>query len=269
MNNLLKIPALAGVFLLSLSLIFTSCKKEDPPVPTISLSLESFKGKVGEKTSTIATVNALAGFKSLRVTKYVGTTIDNTFGTAGVLSVTSNTYALEYTLAAEGLTAPIRFNFTGEDLLGRTVSTDFVITTDVSVKYLLTTFNWQWSSKLGKIFSLTEAESEQILACEKDNFYIFAPDGTMKINYGAVTGTGGGTCDFDGLRVETKWSLNADETVLTIDAVNVFNTSDVQKQVYKIKSFSTTEIRSTQNVDLTVFGGIAYDWTYVWKVKAK
>ena len=182
MNNLLKIPSLAGLFLLSLSLVFTSCKKEDPPVPTISLSLESFKGKVGEKTSTIATVNALAGFKALRVTKYVGTTIDNTFGTAGVLSVTSNTYALEYTLAAEGLTAPIRFNFTGEDLLGRTVSTDFVITTEVSVKYLLTTFNWQWTSKLGKIFSLTEAESEQILACEKDNFYIFSPDGTMKIN---------------------------------------------------------------------------------------
>ena len=98
MNNLLKIPSLVGLFILSLSLIFTSCKKEDPPVPTISLSLESFKGKVGEKTSTIATVNALAGFKALRVTKYVGTTIDNTFGTAGVLSVTSNTYALEYTL---------------------------------------------------------------------------------------------------------------------------------------------------------------------------
>jgi hypothetical protein len=183
--------------------------------------------------------------------------------------VTSNTYALEYTLAAEGLTAPIRFNFTGEDLLGRTVSTDFVITTEVSVKYLLTTFNWQWNSKLGKIFSLTEAESEQILACEKDNFYIFDPNGTMKINYGAVTGTGGGTCDFDGLRVETKWSLNADESVLTIDAVNVFNPSDVQKQVYSIKSFSTTEIRSTQKVDLSAFGGIAYDWTYVWKVKAK
>jgi hypothetical protein len=69
--------------------------------------------------------------------------------------------------------------------------------------------------------------------------------------------------------VETKWSLNADETVLTIDAVNVFNPSDVQKQVYKIKTFSTTEIRSTQNVDLSVFGGIAYDWTFVWKVKAK
>ena len=56
---------------------------------------------------------------------------------------------------------------------------------------------------------------------------------------------------------------------MTIDAVNVFNTSDVQKQVYKIKTFGTTEIRSTQNVDLSVFGGIAYDWTFVWKVKAK
>jgi hypothetical protein len=51
--------------------------------------------------------------------------------------------------------------------------------------------------------------------------------------------------------------------------VNVFNPNDVQKQVYSIKSFSTTEIRSTQKVDLSAFGGIAYDWTYVWKVKAK
>ncbi len=58
--------------------------------------------------------------------------------------------------------------------------------------------------------------------------------------------------------------------IIAIDALgNGVSTSPSNYNVYKIKTFGTTEIRSTQNVDLTVFGGIAYDWTFVWKVKAK
>ncbi|MBK9018206.1 MAG: hypothetical protein IPM82_31455 [Saprospiraceae bacterium] len=82
---------------------------------------------------------------------------------------------------------------------------------------------------------------------KKDNVYSFNADGTYTLDYGALTGSGGGTCDFDGFRAPTTWSLNAEETTLTIMAVNVFDPTDIQTEVYNITDANTTSIKSNPN----------------------
>jgi hypothetical protein len=131
----------------------------------------------------------------------------------------------------------------------------------------LTTYNWQWKSKLGKCLA-SDPETEQIFDCEKDNVFSFKSDGTFTLDYGAITG-GTGSCQFDGFRAPTTWTLNADETELTIKQVSVFDPNDVLTEVYKITSATTSAIKSKQTVDLTVFGCIIYDWGFEWTAKPK
>lgn len=260
---------IAGLLATS-AITFSSCKKDDDPkpAPTITLSAATFSGKIGETASVTATVVAAEGLKELRITKYLGTTVDATFGTNGTEVVTDLTHTHDYVLTAEGLTTPVRFNFTAEDKAGQTGTADFIITTEPSVSYLLTTFNWQWKSKLGKCLD-SDPETEQILDCEKDNVYSFNADGTYTLDYGAVTGTGGGTCDFDGFAPATTWSLNADETELTLNSVNAFDPNDVRSEVYNVSEFTNSSIKSTQTIDLTVFGCVIWDWKFEWTAKPK
>ncbi|MCB0564791.1 MAG: hypothetical protein KDD01_10490, partial [Phaeodactylibacter sp.] len=247
------------------TLLVSGCKDDEPAVaaPSVSLSASTFSGKIGEMATTTATVNAPGGLKALRITKYLGTDIDPAYGTNGTMEVSASTFTLEYTLADEGLETPIRFNFEAEDDKGQTGDADFIITTELSMKYLLLNFNWAWKSKMGKCLD-TEPESEMILDCEKDNVYIFNEDGTMGIDYGAITGMGGGTCDFDGLKPPTNWELNDDETELTITNTNAFDPADVQIEVYRITDFDAMEIKSEQTIDLTVFGCVIWDWKFTW-----
>jgi hypothetical protein len=254
--------------LLSTALTFNACKKEeDQPAPSVALTATTFSGKIGATASVTATVTAPAGLKSLKITKYKGTDVDATFGTAGTQTVTTSSHTQTYVLSAEGLTTPIRFKFEAEDTKGKTASNDFIITTEPSVSYLLTTYNWQWKSKLGKC-AAADPETEQIFDCEKDNVFSFKSDGTFTLDYGPVTG-GTGSCQFDGFRAPTTWTLNAAETELTMKQVSVFDPNDVLTEVYKISSATTSAIKSKQTVDLTVFGCIIYDWGFEWTAKPK
>lgn len=270
----MKHNSLIHLFFLGLlaiaTLTMSSCKDEETfPVPTVTLSSTAFSGKIGQTATVTATVVAPGGLKALKITKYKGVDIDASFGTGGTQTFTHLTHTLDYVLAAEGLSTPIRFKFSAEDDKGQIGTADFIITTEPSASYLLVTYNWQWKSKVGKVFDTDPGESEQILDCEKDNVYSFNADGTYALNYGAITGTGGGTCDFDGFRAPTTWTLNAGETEMTIKSANVFDPTDILTEVYKLTSATTASIKSTQTVDLTAFGGIIYDWKFEWTAKPK
>lgn len=257
-------------FLATSVLSVQSCKDDDDakPAPTVTLTSSSYSGKIGETATVGIAVVAPEGLKSLVITKYLGTTVDATYGTNGSKTVTDLTYEENYVLNEEGLDTPVRFKFEATDNKDQVTSSDFIITTEPSVSYLLVKYNWQWKSKVGKVFDTDPGESEQIVDCEKDNVYTFNADGTYSLDYGAITGMGGGTCDYDGLSAPTTWSLNADESELTINSSDVF-TGAVTTEVYKITSASTTSIKSTQTVDLTAFGGIIYDWKFEWTAKSK
>ncbi len=255
-------------FLTTTIVTMNSCKKDDETfaAPTVSLTKTTFTGKIGETASTTATVVAPGGLRSLKITKYKGTDVDVTFGTAGTETFTDLTHTHTYVLTAEGLTTPIRFKFEAEDNKGQKSSNDFIITTQPSVAYLLTTYNWLWKSKLGKC-AASDPETEQIQDCEKDNYYVFNANGTFKLEYGA--NTGGTGCDFDGFRTGDTWTLNAAETELTLKSPSVFDPNDVLVEVYKISLANNTMIKSKQTIDLSAFGCIVYDWGFEWSAKPK
>jgi hypothetical protein len=256
-------------FLLIGALAFTSCNKEKA-APIVTLSNTAFEGKIGDATNT--TVNAVVDgdYKELRITKYIGTTVDNSFGTNGTQTVTSALpYTHNYTLSEEGTDTPIRFQFTVVDTEDQTGEANFVITTKLTLAYVLTTFNWKWDEKRGKLFEETEPEEDHSLECEKDNVFAFNADGTMSIDYGALTAMGGGTCDFDGLTPYVTYEISADETTLTLTKDNVFDPGNLTTEVLTVVSFSLTDIVTTTPVDLTSFGGLLYDWTYTYKAQAK
>ena len=264
-----SIKLLLGGLLLTSALTMPSCKDEEVfPAPTVLLSASEFTGKTGETATVTATVTAPGGLKSLTITKYLGVTPDPAYGTNGSKVVDHSEHTETYELNAEGLTTPVRFSFTAEDNKGQTATADFVVTTEASVEYLLTNFNWQWKSKRGKCLD-SEQETEQILDCEKDNVYSFNADGTFTLDFGAITGTGGGTCDFDGFRAPTTWTLNEDQTELTIKSANVFDPNDVLTEVYNVTDANTNSIKSTQTIDLSIFGCVIYDWKFEWTAKPK
>lgn len=252
-----------GLSVMILGLLpMTGCDDDDDDnPPTVALSATTFTGKTGETATTTATVTAPDGFKEMRVTKYLGTSIDPSFGTNGTQTVSNSSYTLNYELTEEGVSTPVRFNFQAEDDKGNVGDADFIITTELSVEYLLLNFDWQWDSKLGKCLA-EEDETEMIFECEEDNVYSFNADGTMSLDYGTITGTGGGTCDFDGFSTYTNWDLSADESTLTLTYVNAFDPLDITEEVYMIQEFNVNRIEATQTVDLTVFGCIIYDWTF-------
>lgn len=258
---------LSGLLLGAL-LTVSSCKDDEAkPAPTVTLSASTFSGKIGDTASVTATIVAPEGLKELRITKYLGTTVDATYGTNGTKTVSHESHTEDYILAEEGLTTPVRFNFTAEDNKGQTGTADLVITTEPSVKYLLTKFNWQWKSKVGKVLA-SDPEAELIVDCEKDNLFIFNADGTYSIDFGALTGSGGGTCDFDALVVTHNWFLSADESTLTLTASNIFDPTE-KEEVYNITEATSTSIKSTSTVDLTGLGGIVWDWKFEWTAKPK
>jgi hypothetical protein len=137
---------LAGVAM-STALWFTACKKEEKAAPVITLSASTYTGKIGTTATTTATITAEAGLRALRITKYNGVTVDATFGTNGTETYNHSDHTLNYVLTDEGLAAPVRFKFEAEDNDGKVTTADFIITTEVSVRYLLTTYNWQWTAR--------------------------------------------------------------------------------------------------------------------------
>jgi hypothetical protein len=247
----------------------TSCTKE-VAAPTVSLSETSFDGKIGETASTTVSATVEGDYKELQITKYLGTDIDNSFGTSGTMTVTAALpYNFSYVLNEEGAETPVRFQFTVVDDEDQSGDANFVITTEITLAYVLTKFDWRLNSKLGKLFAESEPESEQVLECEQDNVLTFNQDGSMSIDYGVLTASGGGSCDFDGLSPYVAYEISSDESTLTLTLDNAFNPGAFTYEVYTITEYSLTDWKGTTPIDLTVFGGILYDWTYAFKAQPK
>lgn len=263
--SMIALLAFAAIGIMTTS---SSCTKEYA-APVVTLSSDSFTGKIGEVASTTVDATIEAEYKELKITKYIGTDVDASYGTDGTMTVTASLpYTLDYTLAEEGAETPIRFQFQVYDKEDQVGEANFVVTTELTYDYVLTAFNWRWDTKVGKVFE-ADPVTDLIEDCEKDNVFIFNADGSMSIDYGALTGEGGGTCDFDGLNPYVFWELNADNTVLTLTKDNAFDPGNYTYEVYNIVSFSLTDFEATSTVDLTAFGGVEYDWTFTFKAEPK
>jgi hypothetical protein len=259
-NNLLW--ALSLVVMGSL-LILTACGDDEPePVaPVLSIDNGTFTGDIGDQVTAVISGELDGDFVSLAVTKFIGTTVDDTYGTGGTMEVTSGLpYTFNYTLGVDGLLEPIRFNFLVTDANGLTDEVDLIITTNVTRTGLLVSFNWRYTD----LWFGDPLEPGFIAACEEDNIFSFESDGTMSFDFGD-SGDGAGSCAGDGLIDYVGWTFDDAEEVLSLIRVDILEDgSTVPKDtlIWNIIEFDQTAFSATEE---SIFGALRYDYTAVAK----
>jgi hypothetical protein len=251
-------------------LVLMYCKKETTTInyfaPIITLSSKEVDGLVFDIDTITVAVNAPAGLKTLQITKYLGPKIDSTFGTAGVLTLAQYDYKIIYKFTESGLKDTIRYKMLAEDLKGQTGTSELVVTTQPSPRWWLLKYNWQWLNKLGQCSNSDTIQLERIRDCEKDNLFKFSADSTMILDYGALTGSGGGSCDSDGLNVYKFWSLNRIQSELTLTTINT-NNQKARTQVFRIISIDSLLLKTYSTYD--TIPGSGCNFTGDWNVNFK
>ena len=241
-----------------LSCVLSSCGDDDPaPVaPDVTISEETFTGDIGDEVSVTVNGTLDGEFAVLRISKFIGTDLDASYGTNGVMEVTTGLpYTFNYTLGIDGLTEPIRFNFEVKDSNELSGDANLVITTNATRESLLVSFDWRWASQ--------EFEGSQtLLDCEADNVWSFEADNSVTLDYGALTGSGGGSCDFDGTLDHTGWRMNTAMDTLEIFRANAFTGAPQDTTVYAIKTFDQTGWTADET---NLFGVFTWGFTAVAK----
>ncbi|MEQ9297872.1 MAG: hypothetical protein RIF33_04880 [Cyclobacteriaceae bacterium] len=234
--------------------ITTNAPVEDPPVLTIDNATAA--GDLGEEVNATITGEFDGAFAKMEISKFIGTTLDDSYGTNGVLEVTSELpYDFSYTIGIEGLDIPIKFTFKVTDANDLTDEVDLTITTEPTNAGLLTAFNWRYSS-------LAQDGAEFILECEEDNVYSFEADGSMSVDFGALTGAGGGSCDFDGFGTLDGWDLNDAQDTLRWFRGDAFTGTPTDTVTYAIKEFTKSQWVADET---NLFGVFEYTYTAVAK----
>ncbi len=241
------------------SLVFTSCGDDDEPAPVapvVSIDNASASGDIGDVVSATISGELDGAFAKMEISKFIGTAPDASYGTGGVLEVTSGLpYNFSYTIGTEGLENPIRFNFLVTDANDLTDEVDLVITTNASNEQLLVSFNWRYSSLIWE-------NAESILECEEDNIYSFEADGSMSVDFGALTGSGGGSCDFDGTTIFDGWAMNEAQDTLQWFRADAFTGAATDTVTYSIKEFTKERWVADET---NLFGVFEYTYTAVAK----
>jgi hypothetical protein len=262
--------------LLAAFLVFMYCKKETNVItyfaPIITLSSDAVDGQVFDIDTITVAVNAPAGLKSLQITKHIGSKLDSTFGTNGVKLLTVYDYKIIYEFKESGLKDTIRYDFLAEDLKGQTGTSKLIVTTQPSPRYYLLKYDWLWLNKMGQCkFIPQDTLVELISDCEKDNVFRFSADSTMVLDFGALTGSGGGSCDSDALNTYKFWSLNRIQSELSLITVN--NTTQKKRtQVYRIQYIDSLIMKTSTTFTYDTTGtGCNYigDWNVNFKAKHK
>jgi hypothetical protein len=265
--SMLRIPNFIYLPFLTVILVLVCCKKEPAPIPfapIITLGAKTFEGKVYDMDTVTVAVNAPGGLKYLKISKFIGSKVDSTFGTAGVLTLFQHDYKLILTFDSAHLKDTIFYNMIAEDSLGRTGTDQLVITTVPSPLYYLKHYNWLWTSRIGQCGTgMGDTLAERIQDCEKDNLFVFSKDSTLLLNNGALS------CPTDGSISYVAFHLSTDQTQLTL--IYLQQPSGVRKsQVYRINSIDSLNLYTSASFD-TTGTGCTYtgDWTINFKAKSK
>ncbi len=265
-NNLMW--ALSLIIMGSL-LMLSACgdDEKDPVAPVLSIDTPEFTGDIGDQVTATISGELDGEFVSLTITKYIGADVDATYGTGGSTEVTTGLpYTFNYTLGVDGILQAVRFNFLVTDANGLTDDVNLIITTELTRSGLIVAFNWQYSSLLFDADGDGTAELESIQDCEKDNIFNFESDGTMGIDHGALTGSGGGSCDFDDAVDYTRWEFDANEEVLSLIRVDI-NPNDGSTTPKDTLRWTITEMDQTgfSATEESIFGPLVYGYSAVAK----
>lgn len=200
-------------------------------------------------------VEAPQALESLEITKTVNLEVDPSFGNGGVLLVpasgTSFDYHFTYEPSISDVDQLVGFTFRAITGGGDVSTSDLTATVTLSPLDNLVTKRWRWSS-IKHVNSENMPNEEVINDCETDNSFLFNADGSMSIDYGAITGVG--NCGFDGLSPYDKWYITEDGENFVMEKYNVFAPDQREIESYRIVDLSVNRLQLELTVDLTVFG---------------
>jgi len=205
--------------------------------------------------------------ESLKIKKTVNLEVDESFGNGGTLEVQASGSSFDYQFAYEPTVADVDelvgFTFTAVTDAGKTQTSDLTTVVTLSPLDNLVTKKWVWTS----IKHVNEDNEEVINDCEKDNAFLFNADGTMSIDYGAITGTG--NCGFDGLTPYANWYITEDGEFFVMEKYNVFTPDIIQEERYEIVTLSVDQLQLSLEIDLTVLGLGIETFLYTFKPEPK
>ncbi|MEP6845712.1 MAG: hypothetical protein ABI861_06900 [Panacibacter sp.] len=233
--------------------LFFACKKDKPEtdLPVLRLAPDNVSGKSGFPVSTVLSGTVQNGIQNFYISKTVNLKVDSSWGTNGVLTVTSLAgqtsfdYPFDYILKDEEVDKLVGFNYRIEDSKGKAAEKDLTVNTIASGAQIIASHSWKFTSK---IWETADPPSENLQDCEKDNAFTYKRDSTILLNYGSSA------CIFDGLNIYSTWSLSEDEKTFTQSYYSVFDPSKVTVEVYDVKLLTKDKWIIEIALDLSVFG---------------
>lgn len=268
---------LYGLVIASSILFFNSCEEDytsDAQDKGLPLSVENtnikapgkgqyrLEKRLVEGTAVVtADLSSFTSVSSFTITKRLNGTVDNTFGTNGVMSVTpASTYNFNYALQDMDVDQLVTFTFLAAHA-GGVAASDLTLKVSLTPRENIPRKKWLWTSRLW----VDNANSQDLKECEKDNYFLFNADSTITVNYGANTAAD--DCVFDGFTVYDKWYLTADEKYFVIEKHGLFDPT-VVVDTYRMKTLTTESLEMEIDIDLTVFGLTAEE-TFLYQYTAQ
>lgn len=226
------------------------------------ISLESDQSL--EMDVHVASLNSL---QTLAITKTVNLEVDQTFGNSGIMEIPISGNSFDYTFIYEpsiqDVDKLVGFTFQAITSGGEVSTSDLTANITLSPMDNLLTKRWLWTS----IKHVNENNEEVINDCEKDNSFLFNADGTMSIDYGAITGTG--NCGFDGLTPYAHWYITQDGEYFVMEKYNVFTPDIIEVEEYRLVTLTVDKLQLALDVDLTALGLGLETFLYTFEPKPK
>lgn len=237
--------------LLAVSLfVLAGCKKDaDPNIPVIDMATDFVLSKSDRNVEVALEMKVPDGVKSLHITKGVNLQPDAGFVIDTLpASLGENKYrfVFKYVTQRPEIDKLVGFNFKLTDNQGRVTEKDLTLHTEANGAETIYSRNWKITSQLR--ITATPA-SEEIDNCVKDNTYkFFKKNDSMSVDFGAPN------CGFEGFNIYDKWKLSEDEKTFEWEFYNVFNPAQRTKEVFKVRSISSSELKMDIVIDLSWLG---------------
>jgi len=204
-----------------------------------------------------------ADLRSLTIVKTVNLEKDASFGNGGSMTVDLSTfgssYVFDYTPPTDEVDQLVGFTFQGEYKDGNVRTSDLKLVVTLSPKDNLPRRKWLLDSKIW----VDQGDAENIKDCEKDDYYFFNQDKTMKIEYGSNDGG----CELAPLNVYDHWELSEDEKTFKMYHHPLNNESAVEVDIYHVNVLTTDRLELQIDFDLSWLG-LSTEETFIYKFKA-
>ncbi|MBT1707375.1 hypothetical protein KK062_04035 [Fulvivirgaceae bacterium PWU5] len=225
-----------------------------------------YRSQAQEGDEAVVAVKLPSDVRSLTITKSVNLAADTDYGTKGVLTVDASAlssggeYTFRYRGREEDIDQLIGFAFRAETASGDVMRSDLTLAVAAAPRINLSRRKWMFTSKIW----VNKANKEDILECEKDNYYLFHADGLMDSFYGS---NHDGGCELEEFNDYDAWELSEDETTFKMKYHGIFTPDVFTTDTYRVKTLTVDKLELEIHIDLS-WAGESNDEVFIYKYVA-